>query len=198
MRRTHSFAHAVLATAAIAVAASPAAAGAFLDRTDWVANTDEVVSPDYTPFANSTFEDGVPFDLGGDFTVTAQGGDATLNQVPNFIFGFAVGGLSSVTFEFPAPITGFAAIWSNTFVEAGFTVSSPFNDYNLNELSDPLDAQFIGFTEDMPFTTVTFTPTNDPATDFVFFRDFEFAFVPAPGSPALLLCSAGLFARRRR
>ena len=76
----------------------------------------------------------------------------------------------AVTFEFPTPIVGFAAVWSNTFVQDGFTVSSPFNDYDLNVISNDLNAQFIGFTENAPFSTVTFTATNDPGDDFVFFR----------------------------
>jgi len=195
MRRTHFFGSAVIATVGVAVVASTATADVFFDRTDWVANTDSIVTPDYTPFIGTVFSDGVPVDLGGNFTVTAEGGNATLNQVPNFIIGFAAGGLHTVTFEFPEPINGFAAVWSNTFVQDGFTISTPFNDYDMTTV---VSADFIGFTEDSTYTTVVFTAAADPGTDFIFFRDFEFAPVPAPGGSALLLCSAGLLARRRR
>ena len=186
------------ALAATALCASSASAGLFLDRADWVnALGGDVTSPDYAAFSNTTFTNGVPVDLGGNYTVTAEGGNATLNQVPNFIFGFSSTGLQTVTFEFPEPINGFAANWSNTFVEDGFSVSTPSNTYALNEISDDLDALFIGFTEDTPFTTIIFSATNDPGTDFVFFNTFEFG-VPAPGAVAMLLPIGLASARRRR
>jgi hypothetical protein len=191
----------LLAFAVVASAGATASAGIIFDRATWVSSVGgPVTTPDYSGFAPVDFPPDTPVDLGGNFTVTSTGGstgDADLNTVPNFVFDFAPGGLSSVTFEFPTPILGFAALWSNTFVQDGFTVSSPFNDYDLNVISSDLNAQFIGFTEASPFTTVTFTATNDPGDDFVFFREFEFA-VPSPGAASALMAAGVLGLRRRR
>lgn len=188
----------ILAVAVVASSGAVASAGIIFDRTTWVSSVGgPVTTPDYSALAPVDFPDGVPVDLGGNFIVTAEGDDADLNTVPNFVFDFSPGGLASVTFDFPTPILGFAAVWSNTFVQDGFTVSSPFNDYDLNVISSDLNMQFIGFTENAPFSTVTFTATNDPGDDFVFFRDFEFA-VPAPSAASALMAAGVVGLRRRR
>ena len=120
------------------------------------------------------------------------------------MFSFDADEVRSVTFAFDEAITGFSANWSNTFVQAGFRVSSPFNDYDLNGLSGDLNDQFIGFTEDAAFDTVTFTTTEPLGDDFVFFSEFDFggapAAVPEPGTFALLAVAAagGVIRRRRR
>ena len=195
---------ALVTGAVVACAAAPALSQVFTTRTDWVtAAGGDITTPDYSTFGEIDFVPGSPTDLGGFFSVTAAGGatgDASLNSVPNFVFDFAPGGLSSVTFTFDAPITAFAALWSNTFVQDGFSVSTPEETYDLHSYTPTLNAQFIGFVESSGFTTVTFTttsPMGGGGDDFVFFREFEFAAVPSP-SGAALLALAGVGAARRR
>lgn len=193
----------VCASAVVASVSGVASAQVFFDRGDWVAAAGGgVVSPDFSAFAPTEFAPGVSTDLGGFFSVTANGGalgDAELNTVPNFVFDFAPGGLASVEFNFDTPITAFAAVWSNTFVQDGFTVSSGSTLYDLNVLSDPLGSQFIGFVEADGFSTVRFTTTVNPGNgdDLVFFNTFEYVPVPAPAS-AFVLGGAAIASRRRR
>jgi hypothetical protein len=193
---------------AVAVAAvnatAFAGAGVFLDdEAGWLASADgTVVTPDYTTVAPVDFSPGVPTDLGGFYDVLATGGgpgSASLNGVPNFVFDFSPGGLSSVTFTFDTPITGFSGIWSNTFVQDGFQVSTPFADYDLGAISgNDLSARFIGIHEAAPFSTVTFSTASPVGgDDFVFFNSFNFVEIPAPGAVALLSV-AGLVGTRRR
>jgi hypothetical protein len=195
-----------ITTIAIALAAGSASAfagaGVFIDdEAGWLANADGIlVTPDYTALAPVDFDPGVSTNLGGFYDVLATGGapgDANLNTVPNFVFDFSPGGLSSVTFTFDTPITGFSALWSNTFVQDGFRVSTPSADYDLNDLSANLSAQFIGIHEATPFSTVTFSTTGAGGDDFVFFNTFNFVEIPTPGAAALLGV-AGLAAARRR
>ena len=185
-------------------AAAPASGDIFLDRAGWEAAVGEVTAPDYDALAPVDFPAGVTdfYDF-FDVTVDKTDGTSNFNGAGNFVFSFDADEVRSVTFAFDEAITGFSALWSNTFVQAGFRVSSPFNDYDLNAISDDVNAQFIGFTEEAAFDTVTFSTTAPLGDDFVFFSDFDFgrtAAVPEPGSAALLAAAAlaGGVVRRRR
>ena len=143
-------------------------------------------TPDYASLAEIDFPLGTT-DFYGFFDVTTDGGPGTsanaarFNDVGNFVFDFDPVDLSSVTVTFPTPITGFAGLWSNTFVQDGMRVSTPLNDYDLNALAAPLDAAFIGITEASPFDSIRFsTSENIPGDDFVFFRELTYAPVPEP------------------
>lgn len=200
-------AHGVLALAVLA-SAGTATGQVFFDEPSWsAASSGNFVAPDYVAIGPTLFPEGTT-NLGGFFDVTVEldpvtGGtfnpdfDAELNSVPNFVFDFDP--VDTVTFTFPTPITSFAALWSNTFLEDGFRVSTPFNDYDLNVLADPLNATFIGVVEATPFSTLTIT-TSSPTqgNDFVFFRQFNYYEIPAPGSAALLAIGGFAAARRRR
>lgn len=183
---------------------APASAQVFLDRSNWVtAAGGAVTTPDYSVFAPVDFVPGVSFDMGGFFDVLATGGstgDADLNNVPNFVFDFSPGGLSSVTFSFDTEITAFAGLWSNTFVQDGFAVTTGNgNTYDLGALGGGApSAAFIGIVEATAFDSVTFTTATPGGDDFVFFREFEFVSVPAPASAALLGLGAIAGVRRRR
>ena len=197
---------AVAATALLLLsAAAPASADVFFDRTAWEAAVGEVTAPDYDALDPLDFPAGTTDFYGFfDAVVEKAGGTSNFNGVGNFVFSFDADEVRSVTFAFDEAITGFSANWSNTFVQAGFRVSSPFNDYDLNGLSGDLNDQFIGFTEDAAFDTVTFTTTEPLGDDFVFFSEFDFggapAAVPEPGTFALLAVAAagGVIRRRRR
>lgn len=193
-----------VAVSAVCVTALAGAAHAqvFLDRTAWVSAAGAVTTPDVGALGEFSFAEGTPTDLGGFFTVTATGGPdgaAELNDVPNFVFDFAPGGLSSVTFTFDTPITAFAAVWSNTFVQDGFSVSTGTNTYDLEaEAGDTLSSTFVGFVESSGFSTLTFTTNTPGGDDLVFFREFEYSVVPAPSAAAVLGFGGVLAARRRR
>ena len=188
-----------MAALAVAGMATSAASGqVFFDETDWMnASSGDLVAPDYASIPAQNFPTGTT-NFAGLFDVTAVGvGAADFNGVGNFVFDFD--GLDTVTFTFDTPISSFSGIWSNTFVEDGFRVSTPFNDYDLNVLSDPLNGAFIGFVENAPFSTVTFT-TSSPTmgNDFVFFNTFNYYEVPAPASAAILGLGGLVASRRRR
>ncbi len=188
----------------VSCAGATASAQTFLDRSNWVtAAGGAITTPDYAAFAPVDFEPGTPFDMGGFFHVTANGGstgDADLNTVPNFVFDFSPGDLSSVTFTFETEITAFAGLWSNTFVQDGFAVTTGNgNTYDLGALGGGApSAVFVGIVEATAFSTVTFHTAGPGGDDFVFFREFEFAYVPAPASAGLLALGAVVGVRRRR
>ena len=188
-----------IAALALGGFATGAASGQiFFNETDWMnASGGNFVAPDYNNLAPISFPEGTT-DFYGYFDVTSVGnGSATYNSARNFVFDFDA--LDTVTFTFDTPITSFAAIWSNTFVQDGFRVSTPFNDYDLNVLDPGLNAVFIGFVENTPFSTVTFTTSNPTmGDDFVFFNTFNFYEVPAPASAAILGMGGLVAARRRR
>lgn len=196
---------ATLFSATVVLVASHVSFGqTFLDRAAWAASAGgAIVSPDFLELGPVDFAPGVETDLGGFFDVMPTGGgpnSARLNDVPNFIFDFDPAGLTSVTFTFDTPITAFAALWSNTFVQDGFAVESGSGMfYDLGAIGgDPLGGeQFIGVVEDAGFSTLTFTTATPGGDDFVFFTAFEFVEVPAPGA-AGVLAFAGLAGMRRR
>ncbi len=188
-----------IAVLALGTLTSGSASGqVFFDETDWMnASSGDLVAPDYASIPAQNFPTGTT-NFAGLFDVTAVGnGAADFNGVQNFVFDFD--GLDTVTFTFDVPISSFSGIWSNTFVQDGMRVSTPFNDYDLNDLVDPLNAVFIGFVENAPFSQVTFTTSNPPmGDDFVFFNTFNYYEIPAPASLVVLVVGAGAISRRRR
>jgi hypothetical protein len=185
---------AVLAVGAFAATAN---AASFVNEADWLNSLPVApITFDAAAVAPIDFPPGIT-DLDG-FNVEVTGGatgDASLNAVPNWVFDFETNKVLSVKFIMDQPIVGFSGIWSNTFVQDGFVVSTPFNTYDLHALVDPLNAAFIGFTESQPFTEITFTSGFVGGDDFVFWNTFQYA-VPEPAS--LLLLSLVLSALRRR
>lgn len=196
----------LMASAALIACAGSAAYGqTFLDRASWEAAANgPVITPDLAAASPIDFAPGVATSVGGAFDVLATGGgvgDASLNAVPNFVFDFAPGGLSSVTFTFSTPITAFAGEWSNTFVQDGFAVESGSGAfYDLGLIGgEPLGSnQFIGVVEPGGFSTLTFTTATPGGDDFVFFTAFEFVEIPSPGTAALLGVAGVAAVRRRR
>lgn len=189
---------AIAALALGGMTAGAASGQIFFDETDWQnASSGDLVAPDYASIPAQNFPTGTT-NFAGLFDVTAVGnGAADFNSVQNFVFDFD--GLDTVTFTFDIPISSFSGIWSNTFVQDGMRVSTPFNDYDLNDLADPLGAVFIGFVENAPFNEITFTTSNPTmGDDFVFFNTLNYFEVPAPASAALLGLGGVVACRRRR
>ncbi len=188
-----------------AIGIATAQADVFFDQASYDAASGTNVVPDYDSLAAIDFPLGTT-DFYGHFDVTSAGGagttgsDATFNSAGNFVWNFDPTNLSSVVFTFDEPIIGFSGNWSNTFVQDGFRVTTPSNSYDLNDLVTDLNATFIGITESTPFSTVTFsTSENIPGDDFVFFRAFTYAPVPEPASSAIAgLLTLGLLLMRRR
>ncbi|MEM8679163.1 MAG: hypothetical protein AAGF97_07420 [Planctomycetota bacterium] len=180
------------------VGASTVWGDVFLDQGSYDAAVGSSIVPDYANLAPIEFPLGTT-SFYGFFDVTSAGGPGTpqdaadYNAAENFVFDFDPANLSSVTFTLPTPAIGIAGFWSNTFVQDGFRVSTPFNTYDLNSIADPLSDTFIGITEDMPFDTVVFsTSQNIPGDDFVFFNGFSYAPVPEPAGGWGLVFAGGL------
>ena len=201
---TLMFRSTLTAVVAIACVSATASAQTFLDRTAWeAAASGPVISPDYAAIGPVEFDPGVSADLGGFFDVLATGGvtgDADLNAAPNFVFDFDPAGLQSVTFTFDTPITAFGALWSNTFVQDGFAVTTGNGDtFDLEAVAGAtLSSTFVGVIDAAGFSTLTFSTSPGGGDDFVFFNTFEFVEIPSPATAGLLGLGALAATRRRR
>lgn len=197
--------HKLLSVAVVASCGAAASAQVFIDdQAGWeAAAVGPITAPDYVALGAALFDIGST-DYNGLFTVTVAtngasfnpDGDAEINAIGNFVFDFDP--VTSVTITFNEAITGFAANWSNTFVQDGFSVSTNTATYDLNVLADPLSSTFIGVQEAAGFTSITLTTTDpNPGDDFVFFNSLQWSAVPSPGAAALAGL-AGLAGLRRR
>lgn len=184
--------------------AGTTAAAVFLDPASYQIAAGPEILPPYASLAPLVFPAGTT-DFYGYFDVVTESATGTpsnaaqLNTARNIVLDFESNGLQRVTLRFPQPVRGIAALWSNTFVEDGLRLTTPFGQYDLNQLVPNLNAQFIGVVETEPFSSVTFT-TSTPAAgnDFVFFREFRFSPVPEPCAPVgWLAVVCGWFVSRK-
>lgn len=194
--KTRTFA-AIAAAAAIAPAAL--AYDAYTDLSAWEAAAGTATHDDLSSYGTISLAPGAN-DFDG-YTVTLAGastGSAAINSATNFTFTLNTG-LDSITYTFDSAVSGFGAVWLNSFVSNGITMSIDGGEsFNLEDYYAAANFDFLGFAGGS-FTTVTITAT-DPlgGSEFAAISDVYYTPVPAPASAALLGLGGLAMTRRRR
>lgn len=154
-----------------------------------------------TIFPNGSSSAGIAYNSSsGDAIVTAVFLPSTPpNGLGNTTLGY-FGSSDTMTFTFASPVSAFG-IDINTFATAdgAYSATTSLADI-VDSVFDPFGGggtgQFVGFSSNLPFTSVTIAPTAGFSYTLDTLRDVP---LPEPGSLSLLAtCLAGLFAGRKR
>lgn len=148
--------------------------------------------------------DSITFDSGVVSAGVNPSGDAR-NRVTGSRYAATVNidgtnGYDTITWTFPGPVIAFGADWFTTNTLDGATVSLAGSTFFFGDfLGSPGDG-FLGFVNDTPFASVTFSTNGGTGNEFFQADDLTFVVVGEPAGIALFVLGAALapVARRRQ